>query len=256
MLAAVSISSWSIFQKNGFVRSSLPKVINLMGINEAVKLFLSTYGFAIGHDLYLSVPDKQITSQYERQKSSIGQFILYMLTGMIFAVPFILNADVPLAFILGIIFVFIGSVSVGYVGTLFSKRKWRFRLNSGGFCICLLISVLNITVGGLFAPMVGNWYPEKYEKTVSFKKDLALNSIFIWMFLILLRAGILFSKDVVLLSYISNISAILLMLRCIPLHPIHSYGAGRVIEWNKAMYGILVIVSLFFLYVIPQFIVY
>jgi len=99
--------------------------------------------------------------------------------------------------------------------------------------------------------MVGNWHPEKYENTTGFKKELALNSVFVWVFLILLRAGILISKDIVLLSYISSVAAILLVLKCIPFHPVHSYGAGRVIEWNKAVYGVLVIASVAVLYLIP-----
>lgn len=36
----------------------------------------------------------------------------------------------------------------------------------------------------IIIPMIGNWYPERYESTQKFKRDMAVNAISVWVFLL------------------------------------------------------------------------
>lgn len=53
-----------------------------------------------------------------------------------------------------------------FIGTrCSSERHWKFRVTSGGALTCVFVNI-----GSLF-PMIGNWYPERYEKRKLLEKQ-------------------------------------------------------------------------------------
>ena len=243
-----NVSSWRLFVTNGFVRSSLPKMVKRFGLLSALKakLLFSTFGLCVGYDFYLALPDKGEIRAYEKEESNPRQILAYILINLLFAAGIILTASARLTALAAFVYVFLGCVLAGYIGTLFSKQTWHFRLTGGGALISLAAAIVQ------FWPMNGGWYPQNYENSATFKRDMAFNSIVVWLFLLFLSASrLLITEAAPLVTGIWSIATVLLVIRCIPLSPISSYGAGRVLRWNKTVYGILAGLSILVAFVIP-----
>jgi len=240
-----NIASWGMFVNGGFVRASLPKLVRLMGVSGIAKLLLSTYGISIGYECYIALPDRDETLVYEKSTNSAGQILAYIAINIFIVAFLIFMVEHKLSFLSAILIVFPGCVLAGYIGTLLTKRKWRFRLVAGGAVICLVNIVIALVVRLFyFIPLVGNWYPHNYENSPHFRKDLAINAIFVWVYLLVLSAiTIITGSSVPFLKYVSYIASMLLILRCLPFDPVTSYGGGRVFEWNKIVYAAFAITS-------------
>ena len=240
-----NVASWGRIVQDGFVRGSLPKMVRLLGLSGVAKLFFTLYGLAIGHEYYIALPDQEAARQYEKQERSFGQILSYVLINLALAAPLSLVVGDAASFFAALLLVFLGSILTGYVGTLFSRRQWRFRLVSGGALVCLALSILN-TPFRAFVPVVGNWYPTRYENTRAFQRDMAINAISVWVFLLLLSASAAVLGDAGrVVAYLSGIASVLLLFRCVPLAPIGSYGGARVFAYNRVIFGLLVIASVF-----------
>jgi GNAT superfamily N-acetyltransferase len=240
-----NIASWGIFVNGGFVRAGLPKLTKLLGVSGIAKLFLTTYGVSIGYECYIALPEKEETLIYEKSTNSAVQIIAYIAVNLFIAAFLLFVVEHGLSLLAASLLVFSGCVFAGYIGTLLTKRKWRFRLVAGGAGICLLgITTMLVFKVFCFIPLVGNWYPHKYENSKHFRKDMAINAIFVWVYLLILSAiTIITSNSMSFLTYVSYIASILLILRCIPFDPATSYGGGRVFQWNKFVYGVLAAAS-------------
>jgi len=242
-----NVASWTTFVKNGFVLAGIPKMAALFGLPGMLKLFIkTTYITAVGHEFYIALQDKNTPLSLKKEGGG-RQIAAYALINALLLIAVILRAVDMLFVIAALVVVFSGIIFAGYIGALFSKRKWRFRLVSGGAIIYLII---NIGLGGLF-PLIGGWYPERYENTPKFKRDMAINAIAVWVFLLALCvAGVITGDISRFLAYVSSVASHLLVLRCIPLAVFDSTGFGRVFKWNKIISILLTVVSLLVVFVL------
>ena len=242
-------ASWGLFEKNGFVLAGLPKLVKLFGLPGVAKLFVNTtYGlFAIGHDFYAALRDEASIQLYKKDGGP-GQVIAYVVVNILFLllISFMSGQNLLYATAAGA-FVFLGVVLAGYIGTLFSKRKWSFRFTGGGGLVYLII---NIATRRLF-PIIGNWYPLRYENTPRFRRDMAVSSIAVWVFLLgLAAAGVVADGSSRFLTLTSVIASALLVYRCLPVAVFESSGFWRVFKWNKVVLGLLVAASIVFVFVL------
>jgi GNAT superfamily N-acetyltransferase len=251
-----NVASWAAFKRAGFINASLPKVAKAVGFAG----FLNTYvkhlhGLFVGCDIYFALPPEKIKSLPEySKKSGFGQLALHLLTNsaLIF-ILILLSAGIinivsdPSPFseqlptiLLSLLIVFGGIAIFGYIGTLFSRRKWHYRMTSGGFLMCLAFSFFR----GFF-PMGGNWYPDRYENTPKFRRELGISALLPWLYLIgLLVLARLFADNSILAGGTLPITVtVILIIKCIPVHPI-SFGSARVFFWNKILWGVMVLASI------------
>jgi len=221
-----NVGSWLSFVSNDFTRVPFSSLVPKLGFVRALRLYIeSLFGFCFGHDFYVLEKEK-IT---QNNPNSLIQIALFLLVNALLILPVAIMVNIFQVYAYFLV-IFAGLVASGYIGTLFSDRKWRYRMPDGGLAICALFS---ITMG--FLPMGANWYPNEYENSEQFRRDLALPAIFSWVFLLAL--GVLWSATAPLVQ-------ILLIFRCmIFAEPMKSYGGQRVYDWNKLVFAGLVALS-------------
>ena len=237
-----NVASWGTFKNNGFVQVSLSKIARFVGLLGLVKLYFTTgFYFAIGHDFYFALRDGESAVQY-KNKGGIWQIVGYILINILFLAGNISRIQHVHSFIAAIAIIFPGMVFAGYIGTLFSnrdKREWSFRFIEGGFIVYMLINIF-----GIF-PLIGGWYPVRYENTPEFKRDMGINAASVWVFLLCLKTASLFIDNLIM-AYISSVVTILIILRCLPIPVFYSAGFGRIYSWNKIVFGLLAAASIYF----------
>ena len=241
-----NVASWGAFEKNGLVLASLFKLSRLVGWPGIAKLCVKTiYGLSIGHDFYVALQDEKSTSLYRHKKErSAGQIVAYVLINILLLLRIALAAENIFYGMASAALVFWGVILAGYIGTIFSGRKWNFRFAGGGMPIYL---VVNFAIRGIF-PLIGNWYPSSYENTQKFKRDMAINAIAVWVFLLGLVAAGKTVGDPLRLA--SSIASVLLVLRCLPIPAFESSGFGRVFRWSKIALGLLIAASIVVVFVL------
>lgn len=234
-----NVASWGLFLKNGFHRANIIEVAKKFGIIGFLKHYFSTPWFvAIGMDYYVATNPPAQQNINQKTSLNIASFLLFNAIAVLIA--FLIYPHHSTDFVLAYIAVLITFVVTGYMGTLLTKRKWKFRFTDGG----LIFTVLNSLIGGTF-PAIGNWYPNKYEDTSDFRKDMGIVSIVSWVVtIILVLLPILLNSDNRLLISTSKISEIFLGIRIITIYPASAFGGMRVYDWNKFVWGALVIVSI------------
>ena len=234
-----NVGSWGSFAKSGFVKASLPQMTGPFGLMGTVKLcWETTYLFSIGHDFYVALRDE--TDALEK-KGGVGQAALQVLLSTLL-LDAAFRADAHILY--GVLFaalVFAGFIVAGGLGTLCSRRGWRFRITSGGL---LVYAAINFFTG---FPLLGAWYPARYEKTPAFKRDMALPVVTAWMFLLGLAAVAAF-MDVPFAQYFAPVARMLLIFRCLPVAVFDSSGFGRVFQWSKPVAVLLVAASLYLIF--------
>jgi len=245
-----NVASWILFERKGFVKASLPKIAGDTGFFGALKLCFNTaYVGAVGHEFYIAKPDNNSTSLYKKEGGP-GQIAAYVIMSLLMMIPIISRvgdiSQLSIA-VAAFGFVFLGCVLAGYLGTLFSKKRlWQFRLTSGG---AFVYPAISIATGG-FLPWIGSWYPSHYENTLPFKRDMAINAIAVWVFLLSIMVVRLFTDiDSLLLRFAANLCAPLLIIRCLPISVFDSLGFGRVYKWNKVVLVTLVGASIYLSYI-------
>jgi len=245
-----NVASWGLFKKNGFVLANLPKLAKFFGLPGLAKLCAkTTFGlFAIGHDFYVAMRDEETTRLYGK-KDGPGQIPAYVLINMLFLflLSFVLPSQNIFYMMASSVLVLSGVVLAGYIGTLFSKREWGFRFTNGGG---LIYPIINLGTRRFF-PLIGNWYPLHYENTQRFRRDMAVNAIVAWVFLLGVAVARVVANDPsALLTYASDIASALLVYRCLPIAVFESSGFGRVFKWNKIVLGLLVVASILVVFVL------
>lgn len=237
-----NVGSWALVKKNGFSRISILKAIQIFGFFGMFKqYFLTPHSIGIGMDYYVAYRGDELRDK----ENNVSEVLSFILTNIIIAAPILLKISNMLLFVLAYVFIMLGHILFGYVGTLFSKRRWKFRFTNGGALVCFLFNFVTVY------PMVGNWYPTKYEKSSEFKKDMGVNSFMGWIFLIAISLlYFIFGKSNVLISYMAKIASSLLLYKCIPFYPFESFGGKRLINWNKPIFWGCTIISLAILYFI------
>lgn len=243
-------ASWGIFVKNGFVMASLTKMISFLGFLGIIKLCLkTTYGIhSIGHDFYIALNDENSSSIFKKE-GGIGQIIIYILINILLVLPIMTRTLNILSFAMSSAFIFLGIVLAGYIGTLFSKQKWSFRFTSGGGLLYLAAKI----IPGFFIPLIGGWYPLRYENTSVFRRDMAINVIVVWIFLLgIVVASVFVDNFPQYLKLAPFLASVLLVLKCLPIPVFESTGFGRVFKWNKIVFLLLATASILFVY-FPHF---
>jgi len=101
-----------------------------------------------------------------------------------------------------------------------------------------------------FFPLTGAWYPKHYENTLEFRKDMAIQSMTIWIPLLIVGATrVLIENPTPLLSAIWGWAGFMLFLRSMPIL-LSSYGSARVFRWNKIVYVVLAVSSIIVAFVL------
>lgn len=232
-----NVGSWQLFLNNGVQRVSLLEAVRRLGLMATLKLYFFTPFFVgNGMELYLAVKDAEVSPKRNGTGMQIMLFLLanmlLLLTGFNARSRFVLYLSAVLTLLLG-------TIASGYIGTLFSKERWYYRLNSGGAVICALIGY----IGGVF-PMIGNWYPHKYENTVASKWSMGIVALCEWLFMIAATLlGVCLQAKYDFFSVIAVVGTVFLVYKSIPFYPFESYGGRRVLTWNKAVFGVLAVIS-------------
>lgn len=250
-----NVGSWSLFGKNGFTRVSIPALVREFGPVGAFRHYFGTpLCFGVGMEYYVAVRNGTIPSGKD---SSILQILSYLLTNaflLLIAMLMVANNTflLPAAYLT----VLLTGILSGLIGTRLSyRRNWKFRFNNGGALICALVHL-----GSLF-PMVGNWYPEHYEKAREFRRDMGITALTDWITLLIITVLSAFLSVTyqhsggihAFLRCTAQIGTYLLIYRIIPFYPFESFGGRRVLEWNKWIYAGMTLCSLA-LILLPSFI--
>lgn len=232
-------ASWKSFINNGFKRVTLGEALRLLGFKAMFLQYFATPLFICnGMELYLAVKNSEVE---EKRNSSLIGILSYMMAN--FLILMIGMASRGPNFFLALcscMLLLLGGITAGYAGTLFSKRKWRYHLNSGGAVISAFISLL----GGIY-PMIGSWYPDQYENTAEFRKDMGITALWEWGFCVCLTVLLFFLQSQYdFMGVPASLGCTLLLYRMIPVYPFESYGGGRVYRWNKGVYAVMAVISL------------
>lgn len=233
-----NVGSWKLLVNHGFARASFFEGVKRLGLRAMMKFYFFTPFFAgIGMELYLSVKD---TPVQHKAVNTLKNSALYLLINLLLVLLGGIGSskDYPV-YLASFSTVFAGGLLFSWLGTLFSERNWHFRLNNGGAFLC---GVLNFS--GSLLPMIGAWYPKKYEKSKVFSKDMGLVALLDWASLIGIGIVSFFLiSSHIYFKYLYIIANMLLFYRMIPLYPFESFGGGRVYGWNKGVYGFMAILS-------------
>ena len=249
-----NVGSWAVFEKTGFIRASLPKVASALGLGGFLKLYVKHfYGLCTGCDMYFAKHPKspELLPDFSK-KTGVGQialnvFILNLLVLALFFRGMGEGVDISDTFLSlstsilpSLLIIFCGVILFSFLGTLPSKRKWHYRMPTGGLLLSAVFSVF-----GVFLPMAGNWYPDRYENTAKFRRDLGLGAFLSWLYLIGLLTVMKFVGEVVpfLNSDVQIIIVILLIFRLIPF-PVINLGSVRAFRWNKVLCALLAAASI------------
>lgn len=232
-----NVGSWGLLLKNGFSRISVPELFRQFGIDGMMKHYFGTpLCIGIGMEYYVALKGEQCPSGKLGSGKQIFSYLFINL--LLFLVMLVWGTENMAAFLCAYMIMLAGGILTGYVGTFFSPgRRWDFRLNNGGILVCLLVNL------GVVYPMVGNWYPDKYEKTPEFKRDMGIQALCGWLFVLIMTVVAIMAGDHVLLNYLGNIGWMFLFYRMVPIFPFESFGGRRVFEWNRYVYGVMFVLS-------------
>lgn len=234
-----NVGSWGLFLKNGFVRAGLRELAEQFGLLGAFRLYFGTmFGIAVGMDYYVALRGRKFP---DRKGGSCQQMIGYLTINLLLSLILLFSERTSRSALLASYFVFLaGGMLFGYVGTLFSSRKWHFRLCNGGGAVCALV---NFT-GGVY-PMTGSWYPESYQNSKGFRRDMGIQALTGWIFVIVLTMiSAMMNEQHIFLRYLNQMGAIFLLYRVFAFYPFESFGGGRVYRWNKGIYFLMALLSL------------
>lgn len=234
-----NVGSWGLFLKNGFSRVSLSDMVGQFGFAGMLRQYFGTpLCVGIGMEYYVALRGQKCPSG---KGGSTKQIAAYFLANLFFFLLMLLRAPKSTgAFFAAYLILLAGGMAVGYIGTLFSKRKWNYRLNNGGGLVCILANCF----GSVF-PMIGNWYPERYENTDGFRRDMGINGLMGWIFVLALSLfSVLEVSQTILSQYIGQIGALFLMYRVLAVYPFESFGGRRVYCWKRWLYVVMTVLSL------------
>ncbi len=232
-----NVGSWQLFLNNGLHRVSLGEVVRHLGLKATFQLYFTTPFFiSNGMELYFSAKNNEV---HPKNSGTGKQILLYLLANLLLLLAAPQARSHFLLFYSAVFTLLIGGIVFGYIGTLFSKKPWRFRLNSGGAIICGFINF-----SGSVFPMIGNWYPLRYENTKAFRKNMGIAALSEWIFVLAATIlSVFLQEHHNYFNYLASIGSMLLVYRIIALYPFESFGGYRILKWNKAIYAVLVLIS-------------
>ena len=234
-----NVASWSLFMKNKFSRVSLIDIVQHFGVIGALKnYFLTPLCYGVGMEYYIASKEAIVSHS---KNNSTRQLIAYFLVNFfVILIPLFLNPKDALSLGSAYLLLLLMNVIFEFIGSRFSlNRNWKFRLNNGGILVSLFINLFSIF------PMIGNWYPSKYEKNKDFQKDMGITALTGWIALLFITVIAAFSGiDSTFIRILGQISVYFLIYKCIPFYPFESMGGRRVYNWNKVVYFIMFALSI------------
>jgi len=243
-----NVGSWKLCLDNGFVRASLPEAIRHMGVGGLLNHHLHTpMPFATNMDFYMYSAKGDVAPK----QCNISQLGVFLLVNLLFAFSIWLRLFIKhpndLPAYLGAYTTLLALILLPrFLGALFSKKKYSFRMNNCGGFLTILLSYL----GNVF-PMNANWYPDRYENTDSFRRKLAIPELVKWAIFSLLP--LLEFTPYKYTQAMAELGYIFLIFLMIPLYPFDAYGAGRIYRYKKWIWLLTAVVSIAELVVINGF---
>lgn len=226
-----NVASWKLFMENGFKRVGAFEVIRQAGISGALLQYLKTpVPFAVGMDFYMVMKETSV----KEKDTGVCQLFSFLASNFLLLLPVWLQLfrrspqSLPV-FMSAYFTVLTLFVLTRYAGTLFSRRSWKFRFNNGGSFLTVLLGLFGNTF-----PMNGNWYPDKYENTPDFRRDMAIPEIIKWAVFSL--AALLAFTGIPYLRSVSQIICYYLIFIIIPLYPFEALGAGRIYRFSRLLW--------------------
>lgn len=239
-----NVGSWKMFINQGLKRVGLDDLIRQFGILGMFSLtFKTPFSFATGMDYYLKLEDNEITGSKE---DSIFQVLKYLIFTVLLLLPaFIHSFEYAFHIIGAVISILFIRIIFGYLGTLFSSEKWYFRVCDGGYLIPFIATLFN----GIFL-ISGNWYPGVYRKNEDFKRSLGLTALAQWislLFIVFITRTQLGALD--FFETMASISGAFMLISIVPFYPLASFGGKRIYSWSKVLYIIVVVLSLYVVFI-------
>lgn len=237
-----NVGSWHLLLKNGFVRAGLVECVRRKGLHWTAKQFFKTpLSIAIGMDFYL----------YEKEappskSGGMKQLALYFAVSLVF----ILLASVYcgagwISFIAAAATAMLLRLLAGYMAILPDRNGWSFRLCNGGAFVCALVSL----VGSIY-PMIGGWYPDKYEDTETFRRRMGINGAAQWcataLCVLPYAAGF---KEYAYFKYLAQVGSVFLLYTMLLVYPFEAFGGGRVFRWSRWVFVLLFAISAIMLWI-------
>ncbi len=239
-----NVGSWQLFLDNRFKRTTIGEGMRQLGFVGMLKqYFMTPFLIANGMEFYLTVKGQETE---EKKVKTSYQMSLYLLFNSLLLLPALyLNTQSPITFITAYLTLLAGGMITGYLGTLFSKRKWKFRVNT---CGGVMVALINLS--GVY-PLCGNWYPEVYENTTSFKRDMGYQALCEWLFIIIVTVSSdIWGKDSQYFRDLVHMGGIFLIYHVLNFYPFEIFGAKRVYSWRKEAYFLLSLISLAIVYML------
>ena len=238
-----NVGSFKLLMDNGLKRVGFIEIIKNLGFINAIKhYFITPFFIAVGFDFYMAIKDSKV----KEKKSQINQLILFFLINLFLALPIWIgilttNSSIFSNLFFAYLTVLIIFILTRYIGALTTKEKWQFRINNGGM-------IINLIVNFLGSPYMinGNWYPEKYENTKEFKEKLARPELIKW--LVFLFLPFLYFTNSPYLKEVAQLSFIYLIFFIIPIYPFNYFGGGRIYQYSKRIWTIVLVVTLIVLF--------
>lgn len=232
-----NVASWGLLQRNGFYQLGFLDFVRAFGFGPGLIIWLRTiYCIACGMNFWATfeAPPKGSASE---MAVFIGLNLgllacrqgLLMLRGTPFRWHELLAGLFMLCFI----------ILIGYLGTLPSKRPWRFEMTRGGLAISALLMAT-----GTFFTMLGRWYPQAYGKAAEMKKPLGIQALTGWVAALLLYLlSTTLGARVPFWQSVSSYASIFLIFQVLAFYPFEYYGGKRVFAWSPVLFGVLAAAS-------------
>ena len=233
-----NVGSWSLFLKNGFSRVSLPQLAGQFGFWGSVKQYFATpFCFGVGMEYYVALRGRECPSG---KTGGVRQMLAFVLANaLLFPIALLGGTGSAGTLFAAYLLMLFAWVAGDFVGSRFSGRGWRFRFNNGGGLVCALANL------GALYPMIGAWYPERYEKTAGFRRDMGITALGGWLAILGITAfSVLGGADRAFVRLLGQIGAMFLIYRMLPFYPFESFGGRRVYDWNRWVFGGMALISL------------
>lgn len=234
-----NVGSWKMFINKGLSRYGIDDLFRRFGLKDTVRLsFQSPLFVATGMEFYLAMKSEKPEVNKDSTRRQLINLFLYTI---IFLLPILMRGLEYAFYVIGAILVILSiRVVFGYIGTRLSNEKWSFRVNDGGFFIPTMASIF----GGAYY-ISGNWYPSEYRRDQEFRSALGKTALLQWISVFLLvLMGRTSLANIEFVDAMVTLGRILLAISVIPFYPMASFGGERIINWNKWVYGIVVLITI------------
>ncbi len=99
-------------------------------------------------------------------------------------------------------------------------------------------------LGGIYL-ISGNWYPRVYRNETDFNRSTGLTALSQWIALLcIVMLNRILLGDVEIIDSMAMMAEILMIISVIPLYPVATFGGKRIYDWNKWIFGIVILFTI------------